>query len=163
AISPNGLLGDRVIQDTHHPTLIGYVALAGAVLRELQLRKTFGQSQPIPLPLDPATCAQHFGMDATKWATMCDRTSVHYQRVAGEGMSRQGGDQGGGSPHDGGVLILNKSRGMTSRAVVDRVVSLVPRAKAGHAGTLDPLASGVLIICLGPATRLVEMIQRLPK
>jgi tRNA pseudouridine55 synthase len=79
-------------------------------------------------------------------------------------MDGQGGDQGGGSSRgDGGVLILNKSGGMTSRAVVDRVVSLVPRVKVGHAGTLDPLATGVLIICIGPATRLVEMIQRLPK
>jgi hypothetical protein len=83
AISPNGLLDDRVIQDTHHPTLVGYVALAGAVLRELQLRKTFGSSLPIELPLDPVACAQHFQMDAAKWATMCDRTSVHYKRVAG--------------------------------------------------------------------------------
>ena len=83
AISPNGLLGDDVIQDTHHPTLRGYVALAGAVLRELQLRKVFGQSRPIELPLDPAACAAHFGMDNSRWATVCERTSVHYQRVAG--------------------------------------------------------------------------------
>ena len=35
------------------------------------------------MPLDPADCARHFGMDAAKWATVCDRTSVHYRRVAG--------------------------------------------------------------------------------
>ena len=52
-ITPNGLIGDRVIQDTHHPTLAGYTALAGAVLRELQLRKTFAGAQPIAMPLDP--------------------------------------------------------------------------------------------------------------
>ena len=46
--------------------------------------------------------------------------------------------------------------GMTSRAVVDRVVRLVGRVKVGHAGTLDPLASGVLVVCVGAATRLVE-------
>ncbi len=83
AISPNGLIGDRVIQDTHHPTLSGYVALAGAVIRELQNRNTFHDAQPIAMPLDPADCARHFEMDAAKWATMCDRTSVHYRRVAG--------------------------------------------------------------------------------
>ena len=66
AISPNGLIGDRVIQDTHHPTLAGYVALAGAVLRELQARHTFLDAQPIALPLDPGECAGHFGMDADK-------------------------------------------------------------------------------------------------
>jgi tRNA pseudouridine55 synthase len=52
---------------------------------------------------------------------------------------------------------------MTSRAVVDQVVRLVGRAKVGHAGTLDPLASGVLVVCVGPTTRLVEEIQGLPK
>jgi hypothetical protein len=82
AISPNGLIGDRVIQDTHHPTLIGYVALAGAVIRELQKRNVFQDSQPVAMPLDPAECAGHFAMDAARWAAMCDRTSVHYRRVA---------------------------------------------------------------------------------
>src|SRR5262249_28026529 len=56
-----------------------------------------------------------------------------------------------------------KPRGLTSRAVVDRIARLVGRVKVGHAGTLDPLASGVLVVCVGPATRLVEDIQGLPK
>ena len=69
-----------------------------------------------------------------------------------------------GNPCDfGGILNVNKPPGMTSRAVVDRVAGLVGRAKAGHAGTLDPLATGVLVVCVGPATRLVDWIQRLPK
>src|SRR6185312_9464162 len=54
AIGPNGLVGDRVIQDAHHPTLVGYTALAGAVLRELQARKVFAAARAIALPLDPA-------------------------------------------------------------------------------------------------------------
>jgi hypothetical protein len=83
AISPNGLIGDRVIQDAHHPTLVGYTALAGAVLRELQVRKTPGTARPIVLPLEPDSIARHFGMNGPKWATVCERTSVHYQRVAG--------------------------------------------------------------------------------
>jgi hypothetical protein len=83
AISPNGLLGDGVILDAHHPSLSGYVTLAGAVLRELQSRNAFQPHRPIDLPLDPDTCASHFGMDATRWAAVYERTSVHYQRVAG--------------------------------------------------------------------------------
>jgi len=83
AASPNGLLGDDVIQDTHHPTLRGYVNLAGAVLRELETRKVFDPSPFLDLPLDPAACARHFGMDLDRWATMCERTSEHYRRVAG--------------------------------------------------------------------------------
>jgi tRNA pseudouridine55 synthase len=61
------------------------------------------------------------------------------------------------------VLIVDKPSGMTSRDVVDRVLRLVPGAKVGHAGTLDPLASGVLIVCIGSATRLVEILHRLSK
>ena len=62
-----------------------------------------------------------------------------------------------------GILILNKPSGITSRELVDRVVRLFPRIKVGHAGTLDPLASGILIVCVGAATRLVETLQQLPK
>jgi tRNA pseudouridine55 synthase len=52
---------------------------------------------------------------------------------------------------------------VTSRAVVDLVVRLVDRVKVGHAGTLDPAASGILIVCLGAATRLVPMLQQMSK
>jgi len=62
-----------------------------------------------------------------------------------------------------GILVLNKPSGITSRDLVDRVARLLPRIKVGHAGTLDPLASGILIVCVGAATRLVETLQQLPK
>ncbi|MFO0891018.1 MAG: tRNA pseudouridine(55) synthase TruB [Isosphaeraceae bacterium] len=62
-----------------------------------------------------------------------------------------------------GLLNLNKPAGMTSRRVVDQVVRLVPRTKVGHAGTLDPAASGVLVVCMSAATRLIECVQRMPK
>jgi len=62
-----------------------------------------------------------------------------------------------------GLLNLNKPAGLTSRDVVNRVQRLVKPHKVGHAGTLDPLASGVLVVCLGPATRLIEYVQRMPK
>jgi tRNA pseudouridine55 synthase len=62
-----------------------------------------------------------------------------------------------------GLLNINKPIGMTSRDVVARVTKLIRPVKAGHAGTLDPLASGVLIVCVGQATRLVEYVQRMTK
>ncbi len=62
-----------------------------------------------------------------------------------------------------GLLNLNKPVGLSSAAVLGRIKHLVKPAKIGHAGTLDPIASGVLIACLGPATRLVEYVQRMPK
>ncbi len=63
-----------------------------------------------------------------------------------------------------GFLNLNKPSGISSRAAVDMVVRLVGRkTRVGHAGTLDPLASGVLVVGLGAATRLIEYVQRQSK
>jgi tRNA pseudouridine55 synthase len=62
-----------------------------------------------------------------------------------------------------GILNLNKPAGVTSRDVVNRVQRVVRPHKVGHAGTLDPLATGVLVVGVGPATRLVEYVQRMPK
>ncbi|WP_165249766.1 tetratricopeptide repeat protein [Paludisphaera soli] len=81
--SPTGLLDDQVVEDTHHPNLRGYIALAAAVLRELKVRGTFGaESAAIAAP-DVAGCLARFGLDADRLAQACDRTSLHYQRVAG--------------------------------------------------------------------------------
>lgn len=62
-----------------------------------------------------------------------------------------------------GLLNIHKPIGVTSRDVVNVVARLVRPAKCGHAGTLDPLAEGVLVVCLGAATRLIEYVQRMPK
>src|SRR5262245_38371438 len=62
-----------------------------------------------------------------------------------------------------GLLNIDKPAAVTSRDVVNRVQRLLRPLKVGHAGTLDPLATGVLIVAIGPATRLIEYIQRLPK
>lgn len=58
-----------------------------------------------------------------------------------------------------GFLNLNKPTGRTSRDVVNRVEWLVPNTRVGHAGTLDPLASGVLVVAVGSATRLIDYVQ----
>jgi tRNA pseudouridine55 synthase len=62
-----------------------------------------------------------------------------------------------------GVLNLNKPSGPTSRDVVNQVARSLGRVRVGHAGTLDPLASGVLVVCVGSTTRLIDSIQRMPK
>ena len=62
-----------------------------------------------------------------------------------------------------GLLNVHKPAGITSRDVVNRIQRVVRPVKVGHAGTLDPLATGVLVICLGSATRLIEYVQRMPK
>lgn len=62
-----------------------------------------------------------------------------------------------------GILNLNKPQGWTSHDVVARVRRLTGERRVGHAGTLDPLATGVLLVCLGAATRLAEHLQAAPK
>ncbi|HEV3258455.1 MAG TPA: tRNA pseudouridine(55) synthase TruB [Gemmataceae bacterium] len=60
--------------------------------------------------------------------------------------------------------MIDKPGGLTSRDVVDRAGRWFPRGtRLGHTGTLDPLATGVLVLCVGVATRLGEYIQRMPK
>jgi tRNA pseudouridine55 synthase len=57
-----------------------------------------------------------------------------------------------------GILNINKPAGMTSFAVVARVKRITHEKHTGHAGTLDPLATGVLPVCLGQATRVIEYL-----
>lgn len=63
-----------------------------------------------------------------------------------------------------GFLNIYKPRGMSSYDVIRNLKKLLPRdTHIGHAGTLDPLAEGVLVVCLGNATRLAETVQEYPK
>jgi tRNA pseudouridine55 synthase len=63
-----------------------------------------------------------------------------------------------------GLIILDKPAGMTSARAVSAVKRLLPREKKlGHAGTLDPFATGVLVLLMGRATRLCELIMGWPK
>ena len=57
-----------------------------------------------------------------------------------------------------GVLLINKPSGITSRDVVNEVSRILNIKKVGHTGTLDPLATGVLVLCIGKATKLVELL-----
>jgi len=62
-----------------------------------------------------------------------------------------------------GFLCLDKPSGITSRDAVNAIQRLVRPQKVGHAGTLDPLATGVLAIAIGSATRLIRHVQDQPK
>jgi tRNA pseudouridine55 synthase len=67
------------------------------------------------------------------------------------------------SKNSSGFLNIDKPLGMTSHDVVARVRRLLNTKKVGHAGTLDPLATGVLIVCVGSATRLSEYVMHTTK
>jgi tRNA pseudouridine55 synthase len=64
---------------------------------------------------------------------------------------------------EGGVLLLDKPRDWTSFDVVKKVRGMLRVSKVGHAGTLDPLATGLLILCSGRSTKSIDMFQALDK
>src|SRR5687767_13906097 len=62
-----------------------------------------------------------------------------------------------------GLLLVDKAQGLTSHDVVDLVRRRGKVKKAGHTGTLDPLATGLLVLCIVKATRLQAYLMNLPK
>jgi tRNA pseudouridine55 synthase len=62
-----------------------------------------------------------------------------------------------------GLLLVDKPRGMTSHDVVDAVRRAMGTRKVGHGGTLDPMATGLLLVGVGRATRLLRFLGDLPK
>lgn len=57
-----------------------------------------------------------------------------------------------------GIIVVNKDKYMTSRDVVNKLTHLFGIKKIGHTGTLDPIATGVLVVCIGKYTKLVNLI-----
>ncbi|MFI3260308.1 MAG: tRNA pseudouridine(55) synthase TruB [bacterium] len=57
-----------------------------------------------------------------------------------------------------GIIVVSKDKGVTSRDVVNSICKIFNTKKVGHTGTLDPMATGVLIICIGRYTKLVDYI-----
>ncbi len=66
-------------------------------------------------------------------------------------------------PPEGGIAIVDKEAGWTSHDVVSRGRKLLNTKKVGHSGTLDPDATGVLVLGVGRATRLLHFLTGLPK
>jgi tRNA pseudouridine55 synthase len=62
-----------------------------------------------------------------------------------------------------GIVVINKTGGMTSHDIVDKVRKRFNMKRVGHAGTLDPLATGVLVVLLGRSTRLFEKFSGMDK
>ncbi|MCO5590460.1 hypothetical protein L7F22_044430 [Adiantum nelumboides] len=63
----------------------------------------------------------------------------------------------------GTVVLIDKPKGWTSFSVCEKIRKLVRVKKVGHAGTLDPMATGLLVVCVGRATKLVDKYQALTK
>jgi hypothetical protein len=82
-ISPHGILDDHIYHDAQHLNLAGTVALAQEILEALYRRRAFGWPETTPVPrIDLEECARHFGLDARKWSTICERSAVFYAMTA---------------------------------------------------------------------------------
>ena len=57
-----------------------------------------------------------------------------------------------------GIIIIDKEKNLTSRDIVNKYSKKLGIKKIGHTGTLDPLATGVLVLCVGKGTKLVDLI-----
>ena len=62
-----------------------------------------------------------------------------------------------------GVIVINKEQNMTSRDVINKLCKLLHTKKIGHTGTLDPIATGVLVVCVDRYTKLVDELTALDK
>ena len=58
-----------------------------------------------------------------------------------------------------GIIIINKQQNMTSHDVVAQIRRIFGIRRIGHTGTLDPMATGVLPVCVGRATRIMEYLD----
>ena len=57
-----------------------------------------------------------------------------------------------------GIIVVNKEKDLTSRDVVNKICHIFNTKKVGHTGTLDPIAKGVLVVTVGRATKLCELL-----
>lgn len=62
-----------------------------------------------------------------------------------------------------GILLLNKTKNRTSRDMVNELNHIFDMKKIGHTGTLDPIATGVLVMCMGKYTKMVDILQSFQK
>jgi len=62
-----------------------------------------------------------------------------------------------------GILLIDKPQGITSHGVIARLRKILNTRRIGHAGTLDPLATGLLVVAVGPATRFLQYLNLEPK
>ena len=62
-----------------------------------------------------------------------------------------------------GIIIVNKEKNLTSHDVVNRIRHVFNTRQVGHLGTLDPIATGVLVVCLNEATKLVPYLENVTK
>jgi hypothetical protein len=82
-LSRHGILDQDLYHDAHHLTLIGTIALAQDILRQLKARRAFGWPESMPLrEIELADCARHFKLDAETWIKVCERSAEWFTNTA---------------------------------------------------------------------------------
>jgi hypothetical protein len=82
-LSPHGILDDYLYHDAHHLSLIGTIALAQDILRQLRTRRAFGWPESAAVPrIDLVACVRHFQLDAEKCAKLCERCAEWYTNTS---------------------------------------------------------------------------------
>lgn len=111
-----------------------------------------------PVPEGPA----HADLPDWQRRLIADRTAIIPLQL-GKARAAEESRPLGDLPAKSGILVIDKPKGQTSHDVVQAIRRASAERRVGHAGTLDPMATGVLVLCIGSATRVVEEIQELPK
>ena len=126
----------------------------GAIAREVRLKRT----PTLSFVADPAIAAGERVEEALRRARHDDPDEPGRPDAPGGRTSAQPGVD-----DPGGFVVVDKQAGWTSHDVVARCRRLLGTRKVGHAGTLDPDATGVLIVGVGRATRLLRFASALPQ
>jgi hypothetical protein len=82
-ICPHGIVDGSAMQDGHHASLRGITAIGREVLAQLRARGSLGWVEGDVPPLEPAEVAAHFGLDRSRWVSICDWGRTFYRWVAG--------------------------------------------------------------------------------
>src|SRR5207247_11255805 len=103
------------------------------------------------------------GLSARCAATGSARASTAVSRLSGSGTEFHTGVHLHGGEKLNGIIVVDKPETWTSHDVVNRMRRLADTKKVGHLGTLDPIATGVLPLVVGRATRLAQFYTRSDK
>jgi len=107
--------------------------------------------------------SNHSPPDIPRWIDRLERDRSAIIPLWPVAPAAPGGHGAAPPPPKSGILNIDKPAGRTSHDVVQAVRRASGERRVGHAGTLDPMATGVLVVCLGSSTRVIEDIQALPK
>jgi tRNA pseudouridine55 synthase len=150
-----GAFGANLGQKRYLTLLIRFVKPEGDAKRQEALSERDGNGLKLEINMhnEAQTPDSTAGLNEEGEADASDQASE----------SKAGGAPGGGAKREDtrlqGVVVVDKPLGWSSMTVIRKVRRAAGTKRVGHAGTLDPLATGVVVVCMGKATKLVERLM----